>query len=76
MLVAPLGAEFPVAFGLDLADYARGLVNNDVDFRYFIFLSHYWKSSSFLTDGIRLYTTRLITAVTTNTRMPMTAAIL
>ena len=39
---------------LDFADDARLLVNNDIDFRNVILLSHYWKSSSFLTDGIRL----------------------
>ena len=39
-------------------------------------MCHYWNPSSSLTDGRTLYTTREITAVTMNTMIPMTAAVL
>ena len=58
----------------DFPDDAGLLVYHDVDFRYCILLTHYWKSSSFLTDGIMLYTIRLMAAMTMKIRIPMVAA--
>ena len=59
---------------LHFPDNARLVVHHNIHFGNLFFLAHHWKSSSFLTEGIMLYTIRLITAVTTNTSIPMTAA--
>ena len=44
------------------------------DGRWNLILVFHWKSSSFFTEGNRLYTMSEMTATTMNTRMPMTEA--
>ena len=65
-----------VFFRFDFTDNTFFLIDLNIDFRNTGLFRRHWKSSSFFTEGIRLYTTRLMMTVMIKTRIPITAAIL